>query len=234
MNMRKVKAVLPVLVGILLCLSGQEARADLYKYKDGKGIVCITDKLESVPVKYRGSMQVLADDSRGRKEQAAQSQSAPGRAVSAEQPAVKSGEQAVAPASAGSLGESAASRPWVKPLTIAVGVLVAFFLVVKISAALPSRQFGRLIYLAFFLGIFVFAYKSYAEHVTSSYLGIKSKILTMFKKANEREGLNPENKGPNPEIKGLDLEERGLNTDNKGQNPESKGIDLVSQPSGNR
>lgn len=57
----------------------------------------------------------------------------------------------------------------------------------KLSSLLSSALLAKVIYLAFFLGVFAFAYKSYAEHVTSSYFSIKKKVLAMFEKANRRE-----------------------------------------------
>jgi hypothetical protein len=59
---------------------------------------------------------------------------------------------------------------------------------------------GRVIYLAFFLGVFVFAYKAYADHVTNSYFSIKNKILVMFEKSNRREMPDPADSPSQPPV----------------------------------
>ena len=58
---------------------------------------------------------------------------------------------------------------------------------IRIAAQLSSPQLARVLYLAFFLGVFVFAYKSYAETVVGRYFTIKTKIVSMFRKANVRQ-----------------------------------------------
>ena len=97
------------------------------------------------------------------------------------------GLESVAPEGLGRFGMLAASRPWSKPLVIVVGILAGLFLVARIAAALPSRQFGRLICLAFVMGIIIFGYKSYAEQMMGNYLKVKGRILSLFKKGSERE-----------------------------------------------
>lgn len=66
----------------------------------------------------------------------------------------------------------------------------------KLSSLLSSALLAKVIYLAFFPGVFAFAYKSYAEHVTSSYFSIKKKVLAMFEKANRREMPEPGETSP--------------------------------------
>lgn len=192
MTARAVKTVVLLLPCLLFFAAPPEVLADYYKYKDSKGAVCITNKLESVPPKYRAAMQVVRDQTLAKEDPAGQKEQAPAQAVFQEPPVQKTGPESVAPAQATSrFAKLAARYPWFKPLAIVGGVCIGFAMVMKLAALLPSAQFSRLLYLAFFVGVFVFAYKSYADHVAGSYLNIKQKVLAMFVKANEREGLKP-------------------------------------------
>lgn len=164
-----------------------EARADYYRYTDGSGAVCITNNLDAVPPKYRSTMKVIREETLAKKDKGArkeESRERPGPET-APQPREQMPSQAEEPA-AGS-GHLFTRFPWSRPLVLVAAILAGFFLVRKLASILPSALFARVLYLAFFLGIFAFAYKSYAEHVTTSYFAIKKKVLAMFEKANRRE-----------------------------------------------
>ena len=100
---------------------------------------------------------------------------------------------------AGRFAQLAASRPWLKPLLVLGGLLALFLLVVRIASHLSSPQLARVIYLAFFLGVFTFAYTSYASHLAAGYTSLKQKMVAMFAKANDREGVAPAEKPLSPE-----------------------------------
>ena len=102
------------------------------------------------------------------------------------------------PAQVSRMGDYARRYPWLKPLGVVAGLLVGFLAVIRIAAQLSSPQLARVLYLAFFLGVFVLAYKSYAESVVERYFTIKTKIVSMFRKANVRqaEELNPQPQVP--------------------------------------
>lgn len=175
------------------------ARADYYAYTDASGAPVITNRLETVPRKYRAGMRVVKED----KPAAAKTGGQPvtNRPVAVPvtpQPVVRE-EPAAAPvppappAQTGRMGDPARRHPWLKPVGVVAGLLVGFLAVVRIAGHLSSPQLARVIYLAFFLGVFVFAYKSYAESLVGGYFTIKTKIVSMFRQANVRqaEELNP-------------------------------------------
>ena len=173
----------------LLCTVGafapeRPARADYYKYTDDKGAVCITNTLDSVPPRYRKRMQVIRDETLSAKDTLKPKAPAPEQPQAAEEPATRP-TQAVQPETR--FGRLSARYPWVKPLVFLGAFMACFLLVVKLAAIIPSPLIARLIYLAFFLGIFLFAYKSYADYLVSGYFSAKQKILPMFGKANERQ-----------------------------------------------
>ncbi|WP_243373214.1 DUF4124 domain-containing protein [Geotalea sp. SG265] len=192
MNRRKFLLLCPLLV-LLLHASVQ---ADFYKYKDGKGTVHMTNKLETVPEKYRGTMKVIREDKPSIPTSAPEAgpQAAPDNST-AEKIDVQKQSDMQQP---GKFGQLCARFPWLKPLLVVCAIAAAFPIIARLLEFLPSPQLARVVMIAFFLGSFVFVYKVYADHLSSGYVTIKERILTMFKKANEREGLAPEEKAGQP------------------------------------
>lgn len=178
------RAVLQVLSLAVICAVAPEATADYYKYVDSKGTVCITNKLDAVPSRYRATMKLVRDDAPVRRGTDGQQEAAspPPDTVAAPVRETVPREDAT-----GWFGQMAARYAWFKPLAIIGGFFAGFLVVAKVAALLPSPQLARLICLVYFLGIFLFAYKAYADHLASSCVAIKEKVVTMFKKANERE-----------------------------------------------
>lgn len=176
---------------ILLTVSASLVHADFYQYKDGKGTVHLTNKLEHVPEKYRQKMKVIPEE---KPKPASAAPTRPEQTLPGEVPTLETDRMALKETSAppGAFSGPFQRLPWLKPLLVICGFFAGFLIMVKIAAMLPSPHLARIVYISFFLCVFVFAYKAYAEHLSTSYLTVKSRILTMFKKANEREGLQPE------------------------------------------
>jgi hypothetical protein len=165
------------------------ARADFYKYTDSSGAACITNDSNAVPPKYRATMKVVREEILEKKDPGARKQ-VPQQAPPASRDNSASGiEQSPAPAAEpASRTESLTGRfPWLKPLVIIAGIGVLFLIVSKVASLLSSPQLSRLIYLGFFLGVSIFGFKLYAESMANSYQTIKTKVLAMFIKANERQ-----------------------------------------------
>jgi hypothetical protein len=181
--------VIKTLVPVLLCLFGLSllvqvpgAFADYYKYTDSHGAVTMTNKLDSVPAKYRAGMKVIPEEKAGvQKQQKLQPE--PEQAVAA-QPALAT-TPAAAPA--GKFDELSQRYVWFKPL-VYLGVILAIFLaLVKLTTLVSSPLLAKLIYLAFFIGVSVFIFKKNVEHVAESSHEIKEKATSIVNKAAERE-----------------------------------------------
>lgn len=189
MSVGTVKTVVFAALVLLVCIGAfcGDARADYYKYTDGSGAVCITNRIDAVPSKYRATMKVIREETVAGKVNGAPRE--PLREnVAAPEASPQSREQAVAPEEPASrLGQVFSRFPWARPLLVVCVIVTAFLIVNKLSSLISSPLLARVVYLAFFLAIFVFAFKSYAEHVTNSYFSIKTKVLAMFEKANRRE-----------------------------------------------
>ena len=170
------------------------ALADYYKYTDASGAVTITNKLDSVPQKYRSRLKVIKDDALSKQDPGAgkQLQSEPAREESnAPQEAA-----APAPAAQGKFTELSARYVWFTPLLYLAGILAAFLGVVKLASLVPSGQLSKLIYLSFFLGVFVFLYQAYVAHVVKDSLAVKEKAVAVMKKSMVREAPLPGEEPP--------------------------------------
>jgi len=186
------RILLPIL---LLCLFVSadfamvpEALADYYKYTDSQGMISITNKLDSVPARYRSTMKVVREEPK----------KAAGAGKEAQQPeryepevveATASEQAAALPvqAPAGKFAELSARFVWFKPLAYLAGFIALFVAIVKVTSLLPSPLLSKMIYLGFFLGVFVFVYQAYVAHVVESSLKIKENAAAMMKKSTVRE-----------------------------------------------
>ncbi len=163
--------------------------ADYYKYTDNRGTVNITNKLESVPSRYRSTMKVVREEKK--KAPAAELQSTAG----AEQQAAPALEQQAVPEPE-QKPESSFSRlcgrfVWLKPLLYVMGGVALFVVVIKVASQL-GPMLSKVIYLSFFLGVFVFLYKAYAEYVVTSSARIKENAVNIMKNSSNRELPEPD------------------------------------------
>lgn len=170
------------------------SKADYYKYTDSRGTVNITNKLESVPARYRSTMKVVREEKK--KAPAAGPQGTAG----AEPQAAPALEQQAAPEPE-QKPESSFARlcgrfVWLKPLLYVIGAVASFVVVIKVASML-GPMLSKVIYLSFFLGVFVFLYKAYAEYVVTSSARIKENAVNIMKKSSNRELPAPE-EGPLP------------------------------------
>jgi hypothetical protein len=166
------------------------ACADFYRYTDGSGAVNITNSLDSVPKKYRSTMKVVREDPAPKKAAVPETAQEP---VS-----VTPVSQTVAPANAAArLDELSGRFPWLKPLLYLAAIVALWAVIIKVTSLLPSRLLGRVIYVAFAVGVVTFLYKSYAEHVVETTHKLKEDAAAVAQKAAERQdALRREAEGP--------------------------------------
>jgi hypothetical protein len=204
-----VKSIHLIAVAVLTFLSGAGvfgqtplACADYYRYTDNKGVICITNNLNAIPPKYRSTMKVIREDKPGRLDRGSQTQTTPdGSPVVLEPATAGHARQAVTSSQSDSRFSHFMSRfPLFKLLIIIAGIVAASVIIIKLTSLIPSPQLARLINIAFFLGLFVFAYKLYAENLVGNYFSIKTKVLWIFTGANVREA--PETGVKLPEASG--------------------------------
>ena len=187
------KNALPLLLLVALCLAcalPAPLLADYYRYTDSRGIVHMTNRLDSVPPKFRASMRVIREEPK--KEAAGQAAPALGSAsegVSAQQEASEQKQ--------GLFSRLASRHVWIKPIAVVAAITLLFLAVVKLSSWLSSPMLSRVIYISFFAGVMVFLYKSYVNYLVDGSMKLKDRAVIMMKKASNREA--PESGGAVPE-----------------------------------
>ena len=159
------------------------AFADIYQYIDEKGTVCLTNDRASVPVAKRKTAKVI------REEQKSKLQPATGDPATSNSPGQHHQAPAVTTKSAAAQQTPNSPASPLKLGGIAAGMVGALLLISRLTRSLTSPQMARVIYVAFFLGTFVLGYKLYADHLVNGYFAIKSRMLTLFAKTQQREGL---------------------------------------------
>lgn len=162
------------------------ALADYYKYMDSGGVLNITNKLDTVPRKYRSSVKVIPDENLSKHDLGARKQQLE---PAPEENGLVKETAAPEPASApqGKLAQLSARFIWFKPLLYLSAILAAFLVVIKIASLVPPGPLSKLIYLSYFFGVGVFLYQASIEHVVADSLAVKEKAVNMMKKANQRE-----------------------------------------------
>jgi len=182
------RSYLRILLLILLTLVFvPAAQADYYKYTDASGIVTISNTADSVPQKYRSRMKVIREETLSRKDPGARKAQQAAPAQEENTAPAEAAAPLAATAPQGKIAELSARYVWFTPLLYVIGLCVAFLLVIKIAALVPSPQLSKLIYLSFFLGVFVFLYRTYVTHVVEDSLAVKEKAINMMKKSVVRE-----------------------------------------------
>jgi hypothetical protein len=191
-----VKKINHIAVAVLAFLSGAGvfgqttlACADYYRYTDNKGIICITNNLKAIPSKYRSTMKVIGEDKPGRLERGGQTQTPQEGPSAVREPAAAGHDRQAATTS---LSDSRFVQfmerfPLIKLLIIIAGIVASSIIIIKLTSLIPSPQLARLINITFFLGLFVFAYKIYAESLVGNYFTVKTKVLGIFTRANVHE-----------------------------------------------
>jgi hypothetical protein len=170
--------------------------ADIYKYTDSHGVISMTNRLDAVPARYRAKMTVIKDASASKDDpapKAAQPQAPTVDDSALDQP--KTAQSESAPVR--KFQELSGAYPWFRPLCYVAAVLAAFLMVNKISSLLPSPLLGRVIHLAFIVGLVVFLFKSYSDHVAETSHKLKEEAASIVKKSQARqESLSPELDSP--------------------------------------
>lgn len=165
--------------------------ADYYKYTDNRGTVHMTNKLNSVPAQYRSNMKVTREEPK--KDPAANQ--APGAEPAAGNQPVQQEVAAPEPAP-GKFAQLSSRFVWFKPLVWLVGGVALFIVVVKLTSLLSSPLLSKLIYLSFFMGVLVFLYKAYVNHLVEGTMKVKDSAVTMIKKSSNREVPGAEGEAP--------------------------------------
>ncbi|MCM0081845.1 DUF4124 domain-containing protein [Geomonas sp. Red32] len=167
-----------LLAGCLLLVFAATSFADLYKYTDARGVVVITDKLESVPARFRSSVKVIRD---------AKPAPAAEPAAAVDQGAQPAAAPAAETANEGKFAELCSRFPWLKPILWIAAIAAAFVCLTQIVSLLPSPLLGRALYIAFTLGVLLLLYKFVAGSMAENSKALVNDATSLVKKVNERQ-----------------------------------------------
>ncbi len=189
----------PFSILLLLTIAGvfaqnRPAFADYYKYTDNKGTICITNDPKAVPGRYRSTMKVIREE----KPADGQLQTPTGRIPAVQEQSSSVRERLAAPTvrTQSRFGKLVTSFPWLEPL-IAIGSVVATFLfLIKLRAMVSSPQLAKPIALVLFLGVFVFVFKIYVDHLVTGHTTFRTKILGISSKTSASNVLESAAKTP--------------------------------------
>lgn len=174
--------LVPVLALLLGLLPPSADCATIYRYTDASGNVCFTDNLKSLPAKFRKDAVPFTPPAGG----VVNSSQAPANSTTA---APSPAAIVLPPAAVGAaaMAQDYWQKPWVQGSAFLVGVFVVFLLLLKILEYLPSRNFGRLILLIFFLGTATFGYKLFVEEMLLRYAAAKEETTRVVNEVNKRQ-----------------------------------------------
>lgn len=183
-----------VIATFVITMEVSNVVADIYKYTDKSGVVNMTNDINAVPKRYRSSMKVIKEEAKPQQHTTVLMEgNTQLNYSSGEQPANESDAAVEEPSSY--IGILFSKFGWLKPLVIILCMMGSFAVIGKIASMVSSPQLSKIIYTAYFLGIFVFMYTMYAKHVVNSYFTVKDKAVEMLKKSNVREPLPPTGEG---------------------------------------
>ncbi len=197
-------------VGLFLfgcCFLGglSPAAAEVFRYLDGNGTVCITDKLAGVPQECRVTLQVIGDDGQVIKDAvlptALELQPPPKRVETHRQAAAVEATQKSEPdekAPAAQVQEQGifdrlSGFPWYQTVAILAGIVIALMALVKVAGSIPAASAVKLIGLLILSGFMVFAYRNgLGDRVVNTFRGGQEMTSGFVKKVNEHEKVNQE------------------------------------------
>ena len=165
---------------LLFCFTGT-AFADLYKYVDANGVVCMTNALESVPKRYRTSLTVVKEDQPAPKKLLPEVQKINSDPLP--QPAAESRQtlQNTAPTATGD------NSRYLHTGLIISSVVVAYFLLGRLAAALGTPRVGTILFLLLVLGGGIYLYGLYINEMRVMFSSLRKDAMNIRRNVETRE-----------------------------------------------
>lgn len=170
-----------LVISILLCPLSQAA-ADIYKYTDDSGSVCMTNTLNSVPKKYRSSMTVIKEESPAQKTLLPQVQKRNSDPL-----------PYVAPQAQQAVEQEVKSDPvqnrqkYVRTGLIVAGIIAGYFLLTRLMGTLGFPRIGTLLFLALALVGGVYLYGLYIKEMKEVFGTLRKDAHNIKKNVESRE-----------------------------------------------
>ncbi len=155
--------------------------ADMYKYQDGSGAVCLTNTLDSVPKEYRKGMTVVREEAP--KQEKLLPPLPAGKPARIEQ--VDLAESVGVPSTP--MVQTGERYKHVKGGLILAAMIAGSFIVGRLAGAIGSPRLGNLLFLAILLAGGVYIYGMYIVELRSVFNGLRSDALNIKANVETRE-----------------------------------------------
>lgn len=171
-----------LLIGaVLLCGFAEPVLADMYKYVDESGSVCITNSLAAVPKKYRSSMTVVKEESAAPKKLLPEVE----KRTSDPLPQARNESR---PAEAERVVPPVDNRPkYLRTALIVGGVIVAYFLLGRLCGSLGVPRVGTLLFLLLILVGGVYLYGLYVKELHAVFGSLRKDAIKIKTNVETRE-----------------------------------------------
>lgn len=167
-----------ILIVCLFVSVAASAHADMFKYRDDSGTLCMTNKLESVPKKFRKKMTVVKEES---------STLLPPVAT---QPTENREQATVSPKEPADVAAPPAAtnrERYIRTGLVLAGCILLYFVISRICAALSIQKIGTVVILLTMLGGGVYLYGLYIEEMRAIFSRLRSDSNNIKKNVETRE-----------------------------------------------
>lgn len=171
-----------LLIGsMLLCGLAEPALADMYKYVDDSGAVCITNSLASVPKKFRSSMTVVKEESAAPKKLLPEVE----KRTSDPLPQARIESR---PAEAERVVPPVDNRPkYLRTALIIGGIIAAYFLLGRLCGSLGAPRVGTLLFVLLMLVGGVYLYGLYVKELRAVFASLRKDATNIKANVETRE-----------------------------------------------
>lgn len=163
---------------LLIIAAAPSVLADMYRYQDESGSVCMTNNLDSVPRKFRKGMTIVRDEAPG------QSKLLPSAGKQQETKQLED----VAPLSTPTPVSPGTNRErFIRTGLVVVAVVILCFVISRIAAAVSLQKIGTLLVLLLLLVGGVYLYGLYIQELRTVFDKLRGNALNIKKNVETRE-----------------------------------------------
>ncbi len=170
------------------CCFISPGHADIYKYQDESGAICITNSLDAVPKKFRKGMTVVKEEVPKQEKLLAPVPSRPPAQAGQGDARVTRASDQVQQSAPPQVAVQKANRPkYVRTAVIIAGMLCACVIMGRLTSSLGVPHLGTVLFLAIVLSGGVYLYGMYVQELRTVFNGLRTDALKIKKNVETRE-----------------------------------------------
>gem|GEM_PF-5681559 len=176
------------LLFLYACSFSSPCYADMYKYQDENGAICITNSVDAVPKKFRKGMTVVKEEVPKQDKLLAPVPSRPPAQTGQGDARVTQASDQVQQAALSQVAVQKANRPkYVRTALIIAGMLCACVIMGRLTSSLGVPRLGTVLFLAIVLSGGVYLYGMYVQELRTVFNGLRTDALKIKKNVETRE-----------------------------------------------